>query len=286
MENSLGIAMGIAIVVVSLAVFKGKNLRYLSLDSAMWDMNRGRGCGGGRRGRGRGAGRGESEPKVEVPPAGQDNQPNADMVAVLVEMQALRVEMNAMRQIGVAGGDPVGGGGVPPAGGGAVEGGGAAQPAAASSRPLDLREWCGMALERFSGTGAPIEVADWLSAMIEKLDAFQVLATEWVRYATQLLKGEALVWWRNLLLSHHAAYGPMTWPDFVGQFESRFYPVAFMDKMKTQLERCHQGKKTVAEYEIAFNQIVRFVPHVAHNEYEIARIFMVVYGHPQQRFEP
>ena len=46
-----------------------------------------------------------------------------------------------------------------------------------------------------------------------------------------------------------------------------------MDKMKTQLERCHQGKQSVAEYEIAFNQIVRFVPHVAHDEYEKARIF-------------
>jgi hypothetical protein len=43
--------------------------------------------------------------------------------------------------------------------------------------------------------------------------------------------------------------------------------------MKTLLERCHQGKKTVAEYEVEFNQIVRFVPHVACNEYEKARIF-------------
>jgi hypothetical protein len=43
--------------------------------------------------------------------------------------------------------------------------------------------------------------------------------------------------------------------------------------MKTQLERCHQGRKIVAEYEVEFNQIVRFVPHGAHNEYEKARIF-------------
>jgi hypothetical protein len=60
---------------------------------------------------------------------------------------------------------------------------------------------------------------------------------------------------------------------FCNQFERRFYLVAFIDKMKTQLERCHQGKKTVVEYDIEFNQIVRFVPHVAHNEYEKARIF-------------
>jgi hypothetical protein len=104
------------------------------------------------------------------------------------------------------------------------------------------------------------------------LDAFSIPQTEWVRYATQLLKVEALVWWRNVQSSRSIMHGPITWGEFVNQFERRYYPVAFIDKTKTQLERCHQGKKTVAEYEDEFNQIVRFVPHVAHNEYEKARI--------------
>jgi hypothetical protein len=129
-----------------------------------------------------------------------------------------------------------------------------------------------MSLEQFAGTGAPIEAADWLSAAIEKLDAFRISQTEWVSYATQLLKGETLVWWRNVQSSRSVVHGPITWGEFVNQFERRFYPVPFTDKMKTQLERCHQGKKIVVEYEVEFNQIVRFVPHVAHNEYEKARI--------------
>jgi hypothetical protein len=130
-----------------------------------------------------------------------------------------------------------------------------------------------MSLEQFAGTGAPIEAADWLSAVIDKLDAFRIPQTKWVRYATQLLKGEALVWWRNVLSSRSVVHGPIIWGEFVNQFESRFYPVAFTNKMKTQPERCHQGKKTVAEYEVEFNPIVRFAPHVAHNEYEKAIIF-------------
>jgi hypothetical protein len=108
---------------------------------------------------------------------------------------------------------------------------------------------------------------------MEKLNAFMIPQTEWVHYATQLLKGETLVWWRNVQSSRSVVHGPITWGEFVNQFERRFYPVAFTYKMKTQLERCHQGKKTVAEYEAEFNQIVRFVPHVAHNEYGKARIF-------------
>jgi hypothetical protein len=129
-----------------------------------------------------------------------------------------------------------------------------------------------MSLEQFAGTGAPIEATNWLSTATEKLDAFRISQTEWVHYATQLLKGEALVWWRNVQSSCSVVHGPITWGEFVNQFERRFYPVAFTDKMKTQLERCHQGKKTVAEYEVEFNQIVHFVPHVVHNEYEKASI--------------
>jgi hypothetical protein len=73
------------------------------------------------------------------------------------------------------------------------EGGGVAHPRGAPQQYLDLRGWCGMPLEQFAGTGAPIEAADWLSTATKKLDAFRIPQIEWVRYATQLLKGEALV---------------------------------------------------------------------------------------------
>jgi hypothetical protein len=53
--------------------------------------------------------------------------------------------------------------------------------------------------------------------------------------------------------SRSVMHGPITWGEFVNQFGRRFYPVAFTYKMKTQLERCHQGKKIVAEYEVEFN---------------------------------
>ncbi|KAF0905003.1 hypothetical protein E2562_039450 [Oryza meyeriana var. granulata] len=89
------------------------------------------------------------------------------------------------------------------------------------------------------------------------MEAFEVLAQDHVRYGTQLLKGEAQIWWK----------------EFVRQFERRFYPATFLDKTKLDLDNYVQDKKTVAEYEISFNQIVRFVPHVAHDEVEKARQF-------------
>jgi hypothetical protein len=89
-----------------------------------------------------------------------------------------------------------------------------------------------MSLEQFAGTGAPIEATDWLSTATEKLDAFRIPQTEWVHCATQLLKGETLVWWRNIQSSRYIVNGPTTWGEFVNQFERRFYLVAFTDKMK------------------------------------------------------
>ena len=116
----------------------------------------------------------------------------------------MRAELNALRQAPPNGGGGTGdppsttSGSDPPAGGNV-------------QRPLELRQWCGMHLELFAGNGAPVEAADWLSAVVDKLEAFQIPSPDWVRYAGQLLKGEALVWWRSVISSRNATSGPVTW---------------------------------------------------------------------------
>jgi hypothetical protein len=118
-------------------------------------MNRGRGRGHGRGAcGGRSAGGGDEEAAPEGP------QPNADMAAILVKIQAMQTEMNAMRQAGA--GAAVG---AAPTGGDAPigandEGGGVAQPRGAPQQYLDLRGWCGMSLKQFADIGVPIEAVD------------------------------------------------------------------------------------------------------------------------------
>jgi hypothetical protein len=175
-------------------------------------MNHGRDRG---RGRGRSArgGRGARGGVEEASPEGP--RPNVDMAAILAEMQLMQAEMNAMCQGGTGAAVAAA-----PTGGEAPisandEGGGVAHPRGAPQQYLDLRGWCGMCLEQFTGTGAPIEAADWLSVATKKLDAFRIPQTEWVRYATQLMKGEALVWWRNVQSSRSVVHGPITWGEFV-----------------------------------------------------------------------
>ena len=105
------------------------------------------------------------------------------------------------------------------------------------------------------------------------MEAFAVLAQDRVRYGSQLLKAEAQIWWKGVQSARTVAHAPLTWQDFVTQFERRFYPVTFLDRMKIDLNNYMQDKKLVAEYEVGFNQIVHFVPHVARDEVEKAKQF-------------
>ncbi|CAD6269884.1 unnamed protein product [Miscanthus lutarioriparius] len=108
------------------------------------------------------------------------------------------------------------------------------------------------------------------TALPDKMDVFEVAYGDRVRYGTQLLKGEAQIWWRGMQTSHSSAPGSLTWHVLAREFERRFYPTTFLEKMKIDLQTYRQDKKTVAEYEVGFNKIVRSVPHVARNEVEKA----------------
>jgi hypothetical protein len=137
---------------------------------------------------------------------------------------------------------------------------------------IALMQWIGMKLDSFDGSGSPVDAADWLTYVEDKLDVFEVVSGDHVRYGTQLLKGGAHIWWRGVQSSHSAS-GPLSWHVFVTQFERRFYPTTFLEKMKIDLHNYKHEKMSVIEYEVGFNKIVRFVPHVACDEIEKASRF-------------
>jgi hypothetical protein len=203
-------------------------------------------------------------------PSGDSMSP----AAMLAAMQAMQQELAILRQAihaaptGFAQG--AGGGGVP---GGAVPAG--ASPGGEAEVPLpvsglSLMQWMGMKLDAFDGSGTPVEAADWLTYMEDKMNVFEIVYGDRVRFGTQLLKGEAQIWWRGVQAAHSSSQGVLTWDVFIRQFERRFYPVTFLEKMKIDLQSFKQEKKSVTEYQVGFNKMVRFVPHVAFNEMEKA----------------
>jgi hypothetical protein len=100
------------------------------------------------------------------------------------------------------------------------------------------------------------------------MNVFEIVYGDCVRFGTQLLKGEAQNWWRGVQAAHSSSPRVLSWDVFIKQFERRFYPVTFLEKMKIYLQSYKQEKKSVTEYEVGFNKMVRFVPHVAYNEME------------------
>ena len=57
------------------------------------------------------------------------------------------------------------------------------------------------------------------------------------------------------------------------QFRRRFYPASFVERMEVSLNSYKQGKMLVTEYELGFNNLIRFVLAVATNEAEKAKRF-------------
>jgi hypothetical protein len=131
----------------------------------------------------------------------------------------------------------------------------------------------GMKLDTFDGSGTPVEAADWLTYVEDKMDVFEIVYGDHVHFGTQLLKEKAQIWWRGVQAAHSSSPGVLTYDVFIRKFERRFYPVTFLQKMKIDLQSFKQEKKSVTEYEVGFNKMVRFVPHVAYNELEKASQF-------------
>jgi hypothetical protein len=136
---------------------------------------------------------------------GSPQVPSGDSMspaAMLAAMQAMKQELAILRQaIPVAPADAAqgaGGGGVlggtVPAD--AAPGGGVEVPLPVSG--LSLMQWMGMKLDTFDGSGTPVEAADWLTYMEDKMNVFEIVYGDRVRFGTQLLKGEAQIWWRGV----------------------------------------------------------------------------------------
>ena len=63
---------------------------------------------------------------------------------------------------------------------------------------ISLMQWIGLKLDNFDGSGTPIQAADWLSYVEDKMEVFAVLAQDRVHYGSQLLKDKAHIWWKGV----------------------------------------------------------------------------------------
>jgi hypothetical protein len=134
--------------------------------------------------------------------------------AMLATMQAMLQELAILRQaipIAPAGAAQGAGGGRVPGGvvpAGAAPSGGAEVPLLVSG--LSLMQWMGMKLDTFDGSGTPVEATDWLTYVEDKMNVFEIVYGDRVRFGKQLLKGEAQIWWRGMQAAHSSSPGVLS----------------------------------------------------------------------------
>ena len=70
---------------------------------------------------------------------------------------------------------------------------------------MTLREWMGLRLDPFDGSGTPVQAADWLRYMERRFGALELSSHQRVSFVAFQLKGQANIWWDGVLSSRTAA---------------------------------------------------------------------------------
>ncbi|XP_048616118.1 uncharacterized protein LOC125588624 isoform X2 [Brassica napus] len=114
-----------------------------------------------------------------------------------------------------------------------------------------------MEMEHFSGTVDAVAAHDWKLALQRKLEIIECPPELSLRLTIQYLHGDALIWWEGIRLSHFGP-GRLTFADFIREFDRKYFPKEAMDRKKCVFEHASQGKMSIREYEVVFNQLRRF----------------------------
>ena len=115
-----------------------------------------------------------------------------------------------------------------------------------------------MDMEHFGGTVDATVAYDWKLGLQRKLEIIECPPEVSLRLAMQYLRGDALVWWEGVRLGHRGP-DPLTFADFILEFDRKYFPKEAMDKKKSDFEHVSQGGMTIREYEVEFNRLRRFV---------------------------
>ncbi|XP_077223352.1 uncharacterized protein LOC143856956 [Tasmannia lanceolata] len=81
-----------------------------------------------------------------------------------------------------------------------------------------------------------------------------------VKYATYMLEGRALHWWKGIQRKYEHHQGPFTWAMFRTEFLARFFSRSTLYRMQQEFTQLVQGDMTVDDYEAEFDRLARFVP--------------------------
>lgn len=99
-------------------------------------------------------------------------------------------------------------------------------------------------MKHFGGTVDATVAYDWKLGLQRKLEIIECPPEVSLRLAMQYLRGDALVWWEGVRLGHRGP-DPLTFADFIREFDRKYFPKEAMDKKKSDFEHVSQGGMTI-----------------------------------------
>ncbi|XP_065861824.1 uncharacterized protein [Euphorbia lathyris] len=126
--------------------------------------------------------------------------------------------------------------------------------------------------EEFTGTTDPTQAERWLKRIERVFNLMKCTPEEKFDYAVFLLQGDAYDWWETI--PNSTVQPPvLTWDDFVVEFRNNYMPEVYLDVKRREFLNLKQGKMSVAEYEVKFNQLSTYVSSLVATEKDKCRQF-------------
>ncbi|KAL5577023.1 hypothetical protein UlMin_018722 [Ulmus minor] len=124
----------------------------------------------------------------------------------------------------------------------------------------------------FVGSSDPLEAEEWLSSIETILEFMELSDREKVMCASYMLRKDARYWWESVKLRRNVP--TMTWGEFVGEFNQKYYNQAAMRAKQKEFLNLKQGNMTVIEAVTKFEQLARLCPFLVATEEERTRKMM------------
>ncbi|KAL5561904.1 hypothetical protein UlMin_031651 [Ulmus minor] len=124
----------------------------------------------------------------------------------------------------------------------------------------------------FVGSLDPLEVEEWLRSIETILEFMELSDREKVMCASYMLRKDARYWWDSVKLRRNVH--AMTWVEFVGEFNQKYYNQATMRAKQKEFLNLKQGNMTVIEAVTKFEQLARLCPSLVAIEEERTRKMM------------
>lgn len=122
---------------------------------------------------------------------------------------------------------------------------------------------------KFAGVINAIECLNFLDAHAEYYEIMTLAESDWVKYTSLDLEGDAKAWWRDSPLTITSS-----WDDFRRAFTAAFTPPNSVQAAQLALTKLKQDKLSVAEYTARFRRHARLIPGFHDNQDHAVFLYM------------